>query len=223
MARSSSADYGGFQGFFGGNEPGEVAARGTALLDCAVASLVSAWEKPEDGYDPSRFPPWMALPGACFVTLKRSGALRGCIGSLEPRSSLGQDVWENTRAAAFRDPRFPPLELDELDGLEISVSLVGPLEPLQANSLEALMAELRPGVDGVFVQAGGKRATFLPAVWEDLREPRSFLGALWRKAGWFPGTWPQGIQVFRYPTVSFEAPIQRLPNGEWRAQSDLPG
>ena len=109
--------------------------------------------------------------GACFVTLTRNGTLRGCIGSLEAHRPIGDDLRGNALAAALRDPRFPPLTAAELPQIEIEVSILGEAQPLAFASEAEALAQLRPGIDGVILSAGGRRATFLPQVWEQLPEP----------------------------------------------------
>jgi AmmeMemoRadiSam system protein A len=142
--------------------------------------------------------PALLQPAATFVTLKAQGELRGCIGSLEPRRPLAVDVRENAVAAAFRDPRFPPLEAAELDGTSIEVSLLSKPERLDAVDEEHLIACLQPGVDGVVLEVDGHRATFLPQVWESISDPREFLGALKRKAGLSENFWSPRVRVSRY-------------------------
>ena len=154
--------------------------------------------------DPGRHPPPLAEPGAAFVTLHRGGRLRGCIGSLEAYRPLVVDVAENAYAAAFRDPRFPPLAPEELEDLAIEISVLGPPEPLPAAASEAeAAAMLRPGVDGVILELDGRRGTFLPAVWEQLPDPVLFLRHLKAKAGLPPDGWSPAIRLWRYTTESF--------------------
>lgn len=126
---------------------------------------------------------WLREHRATFVTLKQAGELRGCIGSLQARQPIGADVEANARGAAFSDPRFPPLTASELDGVEIEVSVLSsPTRVLFADHQD-LVAQLRPGVDGLILAANERRGTFLPQVWEELREPETFLAHLKRKAG----------------------------------------
>jgi AmmeMemoRadiSam system protein A len=148
--------------------------------------------------DPAAYPPPLREVAASFVTLEANGTLRGCVGSVEAHRALVVDVAENAFGAAFRDPRFPPLARSELSGLALSVSLLSPLERLAVGSEAQLLAVLRPGVDGLVLRAGAQRATFLPAVWEDLPEPRRFLAALLRKAELPDDAWPSGAEVWRY-------------------------
>jgi len=152
--------------------------------------------------DVARFAPGLGAPGASFVTLRRAGALRGCIGSLEPTRPLVADVAQNAFAAAFRDPRFPPLAAGELTGLDFHLSLLGPAEPMRFASEAELSAQLRPGVDGVVLREGARRGTFLPQVWEQIPEPARFLAELKRKAGLPPGHWSERIEVARYTVES---------------------
>ena len=150
----------------------------------------------------------LTKPGACFVTLKHDGQLRGCIGSLEAHRALIEDVAENAYASAFRDPRFPPLERPELNGLHLSLSVLSPAEAMAFNSQADLLQQLRPGIDGLILQAGAKRGTFLPAVWESLPQPDKFLSQLKFKAGLPADYWSDDVQVWRYTTDSFSAAFQ---------------
>jgi uncharacterized protein len=175
------------------------------LLTLATLGVRHAAEaRAEPALDLVSEAPALLHPGASFVTLKREGRLRGCIGSLEPTRPLAQDVAANGYAAARRDPRFPALEIRELDGLELSVSTLGPQQGLVVASRSELLVTLRPGVDGLVVRSGAHRATFLPAVWEQLPDPESFIAALWRKAGLPPSAWPRELQLSRYHVEHFE-------------------
>ena len=145
--------------------------------------------------------PWMAEPGASFVTLTRQGELRGCIGTLEAHRPLGQDVRENALAAAFRDPRFMPLVRTEFDDVRVEVSVLSPHEALAAGSEKDALAVLRPGIDGVVFEYAHYRSTFLPQVWEQLPDPAEFMAQLKRKAGVPTEFWAEGVRLSRY-TVS---------------------
>lgn len=148
-------------------------------------------------------PPVLAADGAAFVTLLLAGRLRGCIGHLEPVGPLAVDVSENAYAAAFRDPRFPPVRAPELDLLHVEVSVLTPSEPIAFGSEEELLAALRPGIDGVILAEGARRGTFLPSVWEQLPEPAEFLRHLKLKAGLAAGYWSPRLTASRYRTESF--------------------
>ena len=102
-----------------------------------------------------------------FVTLNRRGRLRGCIGSLAAVETIREGVRRNALNAAFSDPRFPPLSEEELDDLEIEVSLLTEATPLEFSDSHDLLAKLRPGIDGVIIRDGIHTATFLPQVWSN--------------------------------------------------------
>ncbi|MDO8388893.1 MAG: AmmeMemoRadiSam system protein A [Actinomycetota bacterium] len=148
--------------------------------------------------DVADYPRSLAEPGAAFVTLRRHGRLRGCIGTLVAADPLVVAVADKARAAALADPRFDPVGPAELDDLEVSVSVLSAPRPLVVGDFDGLVVALQPGIDGVVVEAGHHRATFLPSVWEELSQPLQFLDALWRKAGLLPRSWPHGIAISRY-------------------------
>jgi len=142
--------------------------------------------------------PMLSQLGATFVTLTQNSQLRGCIGSLEAYRPLATDVAENAVAAAFRDPRFPPLTREELDRTRVEVSLLEPSEPMGFTDEADAIARLRPGVDGVILIHGGRRATFLPQVWESLPDPQRFMAQLKLKAGLPANFWDEEITLARY-------------------------
>ncbi|CAG0953065.1 hypothetical protein BURK1_00301 [Burkholderiales bacterium] len=168
---------------------------GIALVAIARGAIGGAFGRPAS---PVRAHAALDRPGATFVTLKQEGELRGCIGSLEPRRPLAVDVRANALAAAFDDPRFAPLGMREVEITTVEVSLLSPARRIDAASEEDLLARLEPGVDGVVLELGRARATFLPQVWESLPEPRDFVGALKRKAGLPEHFWSPEIRVSRY-------------------------
>ncbi len=127
--------------------------------------------------------PWLGEMGAVFVTLNEGGALRGCIGSLVAHRDLIDDLIINAKAAAFNDPRFPPVSVEELDVLKIEISLLTTPHILGYGDTEDLKAKIRPGIDGVILQQGHHQATYLPSVWEQLPEFEQFFGTLCQKAG----------------------------------------
>lgn len=146
----------------------------------------------------------LVMPRASFVTLKRGRSLRGCIGSLEAWRPLAVDVAENAFAAAFRDPRFPPVRADEVDDLAIHLSLLTPAVAMTFSSEADLLAQLQPGVDGLILQEGSARGTFLPSVWAELPTPQLFLAHLKRKAGLLPDYWSSSVCIWRYKTEMVE-------------------
>ena len=162
--------------------------------------------------EPSEYPPLLNEKRASFITLARDTALRGCIGSLEPHARLVEDVARNAFAAAFRDPRFPSLSESELDSLTIQVSVLGPAEPLAVTSEQALIKELRPGIDGLILKDKMAKGTFLPTVWDSLPQPDRFLEQLKIKAGLPADYWSDTIEILRYTTESFSAPVSRIRN-----------
>lgn len=161
---------------------------------------------------------WLDAPGASFVTLTSGrapgGALRGCIGSLEARRPLRADVEANAVAAALHDPRFAPLTARELDDTVVEVSVLSAPAALPAADEAELLARLRPGVDGVVLSACGRRATFLPQVWEQLPDPADFLARLRRKAGLPADYWGRDVVVETYTVTAWqEAAPGVVPDG----------
>lgn len=168
---------------------------GEALLVRARNAIAAEFDMPPQ---PEPAHPQLAEPGATFVTLTRDGDLRGCIGSLEAWRPLAGDILANARAAAFRDPRFPPLARAELPATRIEVSLLGAAEPIPCADEADALRQLRPGVDGVIFECGGRRATFLPQVWDSLPERKDFLAHLKQKAGFAPDFWSPEVRLSRY-------------------------
>lgn len=154
-------------------------------------------------HTPPASAPWLSHLAAVFVTLTVEGALRGCIGSLEAHRPLATDVAENAVAAALRDPRFAPITVGELASIRIEVSLLTPPMPLAFVSESDLIARLRPARDGLIFEAAGRRSTFLPQVWEQIPEPRMFLEALKKKAGFAANFWGPDVHVLRYYVAKF--------------------
>lgn len=146
------------------------------------------------------YSPALQVQRATFVTLLKRGALRGCIGTLEAVRELVADVAHHAHAAAFSDPRFPPLCRYELDEISIHLSILSPPEDLSFDSEQALLSQLRRGIDGLILEDLGRRATFLPSVWESLPEPREFLYQLKLKAGLPTDHWSATLKARRYWT-----------------------
>lgn len=144
-------------------------------------------------------------PRATFVTLELDQRLRGCIGMLDAMRALVDDVAHNAWAAAFSDPRFPPVSRHEAEQLSIHISVLSPSQAMTFSSELDLLRQLRPGVDGLILQEGARyRGTFLPSVWESLPEPRDFLRRLKQKAGLPESYWSETLTVRRYTTVSIK-------------------
>ncbi len=148
-------------------------------------------------------PAWLTQPGASFVTLTIDGELRGCIGSLQAQRPLGKDVAANAENAAFRDPRFAPLTLQEWPRVAAEVSLLSTPERAEFGDEIDLLGRLRPGVDGVILEHRGRRGTFLPQVWDSLPDARRFMQELKRKAGLAAGTPLVQCSVWRYQVVKW--------------------
>ncbi len=146
------------------------------------------------------FPDELIERRATFVTLLKNKQLRGCIGVLEAIRPLAEDIAENAFSAAFKDPRFPKLAADEFNDLEIHLSLLTPAEPISFTNEQELLSQLKPGIDGLILQDGKRRGTFLPSVWVSLPVPEQFLRHLKQKAGLAPDYWSDSIKVFRYRT-----------------------
>lgn len=144
-------------------------------------------------------------PGATFVTLKRRGELRGCIGALEARQPLVEDVREHAVAAALNDYRFPPVSPEELPEITIEISRLTSPQRLEYEKSEDLPALLRPHMDGVILRDGIRRATFLPQVWEKINDPQIFLGYLCQKMGLPADTWRRKkLDAWIYQVEEFE-------------------
>lgn len=197
--RDQVVGYGAFS--VGPTEPFAAAER-DALVACALVPVAAALAGDTPRLpDVSELPARLREPGAAFVTLERGGELLGCIGTLRAEESLGTAVARYALAAAFADPRLPAISVVDYREMSVKVSVLSPLAPLAVASIGELVAELRPGHDGLLVEAPSGGATFLPAVWASLPSAEEFLGALWQKAGWHPGSWPPGLRAHRYGTV----------------------
>lgn len=184
------------------------AERGPILLALARQSLVECFRH-GGGASPTfaSAQRWLAEPRATFVTLFTGEALRGCVGSILAQRSLAEDVWENARAAAFRDVRFPPLEAGELPALRFEISELSPLEDLCCETVEELLGLLRPQVDGLLLQWGRHRGVFLPQVWEHLPDAERFLSELKRKAGLPPEFWAPDVELWRFTVTKWCEPV----------------
>jgi AmmeMemoRadiSam system protein A len=137
------------------------------------------------------------------VTLTQEGKLRGCIGSLHPTRTLGEDVVANAAAAALADRRFSPLKSEELRAIEMEVSLLSTPTLVPFAEEGDLFAQVRAGADGVILACGGSRSTYLPQVWESLPDPRQFFASLMQKAGIPVDTRLTRCQVWRYQVVKW--------------------
>lgn len=179
---------------------------GACLPAIARAAIANALGHPLHVVD-ALFP-WLHEHAASFVTLSQGGQLRGCIGTLQPHRSLLEDVRANAVAAALHDPRFARLAAHELDAVRIEVSVLASPEPLRASNETELVALLRPGTDGVILQYGAHRSTFLPQVWTQLAHPSDFLAHLKQKAGLPTNFWHEAMHWQRYTVQKWSEPLR---------------
>lgn len=140
---------------------------------------------------------------ASFVTLHINEKLRGCIGALEAYQPLINDIAEHAYAAAFSDPRFTALDKNEFEQLDIEISVLGKPEPIIFENEEDLIKQIRPNIDGLIIEYGNNRGTFLPGVWEQLPDREEFLNHLKVKAGLPSQWWDNAAKISRYETFSF--------------------
>lgn len=138
---------------------------------------------------------------ACFVTLTKHGQLRGCIGTLQADKPLDEGILYFSVAAANYDPRFPPVTESEFTECKISISVLSKKEPTSAQTREEIESVLIPGETGLWLTDGERRATFLPAVWEQLPTKSEFIDHLLMKGGWPSHQWPDDMQAFLYNAV----------------------
>lgn len=182
------------------------------LLNLANAAIVaSVGEGSLPSIDHTVLPPRLTEPGASFVTLNIGGQLRGCMGTIEAKLPLAEDVTKNASSAALRDPRFPTVTLEEIDLIETEVSVLTTPEILLYNSSEDLLIRLKPGVDGVIVKKGVRRATFLPQVWKKVEDAEDFLSRLCLKANLPQDAWrSEELEILTYNVESFSRePLDR--------------
>ena len=171
------------------------------LLTVARGSVVHGLTHGEPlPIDPGVFPRALQEPRACFVTHRVSGALRGCVGTLEATTPLVAATARNAYRAAFEDSRFPALTKGELPGLATHVSILEPLVKLDVASEQELLRRLRPGIDGLVVRAGHRSGLYLPVVWGQLDDPHEFVRSLKQKAGLPRDAWSSEWRWHRFTT-----------------------
>ncbi len=174
------------------------------LLDLARESIEHGLENGSSiTVDLSQYHEFLRETKATFVTLKQNNQLRGCIGILKPVRPLAEDVAHNAWAAAFTDNRFSPLTRNELDDLDIHISILGTPEDIEFDSETDLISKIQAGVDGLILQDGINKGTFLPSVWESVPNAREFLNHLKLKAGLPVTHWSDSIKVKRYVVEEF--------------------
>lgn len=170
------------------------------LLDLARKSIEYYLENWKVMARPEKAPEIFKKKRGCFVTLEKHGELRGCIGNIGPDLPIDEAVIKNAVSAAFQDPRFPPLEKEELNEVEMEISLLSLPKRLEYKDANDLLAKLTHR-DGVIIEKNGYGATFLPQVWEQLPDKKDFLKQLCRKAGLPRDAWQEGMTVHTYKVL----------------------
>jgi len=142
--------------------------------------------------------PTFTKSAATFVTLSLDGKLRGCIGTLVPHTTLYNDLTANAVKAAFEDPRFEPLTIEEFDKVKVEISLISPIVEMKYSSFSDLREKIKPNVHGVILKLGTHQATFLPQVWEELPDFDVFFYHLYQKANLDIEEQVNAPQIFTY-------------------------
>jgi len=183
--------------------------QGQILVELARATICDNLQCPvqpakDAGLQEALSSPVFARKRGVFVTLHKKGQLRGCIGTLVGRESIADGIRDNALNAAFHDYRFKPLTVEEIDDLEVEISILTEPVLLEYKGEEELKTVLRPGIDGVIIRQGGASATFLPQVWKQLPEVENFLNHLCLKAGLPADEWRrENIKVGTYQVQHF--------------------
>ena len=172
--------------------PGDAGRVLLPLARTAIANQLGLSRQENEG------PQWLWRQGACFITLTRDAKLRGCVGTLRAHRALADDVEANAVAAAFRDPRFPPITIEEFATVALEISVLSALEPMRFDDELHALGQLRRGIDGLVFEYGHHSSTFLPQLWEDFKEPTEFIAHLKYKAGLPPDFWDQEVRLSRY-------------------------
>lgn len=174
------------------------------LLDIAEQAIVDGLRNLRPTVPtPAELPHDLRRVVGTFVTLNVRGQLNGCIGSIETDETVAVSVARHAWSAAFSDPRLPALRWVDYDHLDIEISLLSPLSPIPAPTRDALFDQLEPGVNGLLIASGSRRAVFLPSVWAQLPTPDTFLTHLFHKAGLNPATWPVDLRAFGFTAEKF--------------------
>ncbi|KZB73551.1 MULTISPECIES: AmmeMemoRadiSam system protein B [Thalassospira] len=196
-----------------------IRTHGPAMLDLCRQSILHGMETGAPlQVSANEVGPALAAPGACFVTLKKAGQLRGCIGSIISHAPLATDLCENAFKAAFRDPRFAGLSRAEIgDDLELSISVLSPPHPFGFADEADFISKLTPFEDGIILSDGNRRGLFLPQVWDQLPDPKDFLAHLKRKAGLAMDHWSPNMRAERFITRGISSSNIR-PSGFWDQQ-----
>jgi len=172
------------------------------LLELCKNIILSELEKSQTVF--TEHDPIFNKKGACFVTLKKNGRLRGCIGSIIAHPPLINDLIQNTINAAFHDPRFNPVQKSEVEELSIDISLLSAPEKINFEDEQDLLSQIVPYKDGIIIQDFNHRAVYLPSVWEELPDKVLFLNSLKKKAGLTPEHFSKTFEAYRFYTVYIE-------------------
>lgn len=167
------------------------------VIEVARQSIVASINQEE--FIPRSIPTVLTQYGASFVTLKLKGELRGCIGSVYPTKPLILDIIDNAKNAAFQDPRFEPLTIDELENLEVSVSILSSIERINFKDERDLLSKIYPY--GIIIAERNKRAVYLPVVWEQLPDREIFLNSLKEKAGLPPNYFSKSLEAYKFNAI----------------------
>ena len=170
------------------------------IIDTVKKSILYALKGEE--YIPRDIPSVLTQYGATFVTLKRQGQLRGCIGSIYPTKPLILDLIDNAKNAAFNDSRFFPLSEEEFADIEISVSILSAIEKISFKDERDLLSKIYP--HGIIISAQDRRAVYLPVVWEQLPERDVFVNSLKEKAGLPPNYFSKYLEAYKFDTITIE-------------------
>lgn len=186
---------------------------GDMLLQIAERSIAEGLENRGPTIPgPAHLPADLQRPLGSFVTLKVRGELNGCIGSIETDEPLGGSVARHAWSAAFSDPRLPQLRVADCEHLEVEISILSALDPIPADSADALLDSLRAGVDGLLIAAGRQQAVFLPAVWDQIPSAEMFVTHLFAKAGLANSSWPANLEAFVFTAQKIQRHVQtRVP------------
>ena len=175
------------------------------LIELARTTLTQILGK-QDIVEPDHeaIPPALKEEKGCFVTLTINGQLRGCIGHIFPQEPLYLAVMHNAVSAAIRDWRFNPVKLEELDQIEIEISVLTVPHQLDYAGPADLLDRLRPRIDGVVFEYSGRKSTYLPQVWDQLPGKEQFLNHLAQKAGLPADTWRKDdVNIMTYQVQAF--------------------
>ena len=168
------------------------------ILNIAKQTIISALNGEE--FVPRDIPTVLTQYGACFVTLKLNGELRGCMGSIYPTKPLILDLIDNAKNAAFQDPRFEPLTMREINHIQISISILSSIKRIPFKDERDLLSKIYP--HGVIISERDRRAVYLPVVWEQLPERDVFLNSLKEKAGLPPNYFSKTLEAYKFDTIN---------------------